>query len=192
MRRRHRADLRSAVLTHYHKTSYEKRHEREHRLPIPLHEDPSGLQNHRYQSKENTMQKRRGGFTLIELLIVIVIIGILAAIAIPKFGKTREKAYFKAMQSDLRNLAAQQEIYYSNPANAYSYASGSSTGGAIIAALDFSPSQGVSVTVAGNTTGWVATTGHQALAAANVCSLFSGTPAGTPVGTPGVVSCLEP
>ena len=54
------------------------------------------------------MLKRRQGFTLIELLIVIVIIGILAAIAIPKFGKTREKAYFKAMMSDLRNLQSQQ------------------------------------------------------------------------------------
>ena len=61
------------------------------------------------------MRKLRKGFTLIELLIVIVIIGILAAIAIPKFGKTREKAYFKAMQSDLRNMEAQQEIYYSVP-----------------------------------------------------------------------------
>ena len=68
------------------------------------------------------MLKKREGFTLIELLIVIVIIGILAAIAIPKFGKTREKAYFKAMMSDLRNLNNQQEIYYSSPASGYTYA----------------------------------------------------------------------
>lgn len=130
------------------------------------------------------MQKRRGGFTLIELLIVIVIIGILAAIAIPKFGKTREKAYFKAMQSDLRNLAAQQEIYYSGSPT-YTYASTTT-------ALDFVPSQGVSVSVAGTTTGWVATAGHAALGATNVCSLFSGTPAGgAPTGTPGVVRCVE-
>ena len=54
------------------------------------------------------------GFTLIELLIVVVIIGILAAIAIPKFSATREKAYFAAMKSDLKNLASQQEIYYSD------------------------------------------------------------------------------
>ena len=58
------------------------------------------------------------GFTLIELLIVVVIIGILAAIAIPKFSATREKAYFAAMKSDLKNLASQQEIYY---ADNYSY-----------------------------------------------------------------------
>jgi type IV pilus assembly protein PilA len=140
------------------------------------------------------MQKRRGGFTLIELLIVIVIIGILAAIAIPKFGKTREKAYFKAMQSDLRNLAAQQEIYYSSTASNYNYAGGATA----LTLLDISPSQGVSVAVEGNTTGWLATAGHQALAATNICRLFSGTPAtapAAPVGggaaTPGVVYCVE-
>src|SRR5688500_3702817 len=57
-------------------------------------------------------QTRRPGFTLIELMMVIVIIGVLAAIAMPKLAKTRERAYFKAVMSDLRNLQTQQEIYY--------------------------------------------------------------------------------
>jgi type IV pilus assembly protein PilA len=58
------------------------------------------------------------GFTLIELLIVVVIIGLLASIAIPKFSETRENAYFAAMKSDIKNLASQQEIYY---ADEYAY-----------------------------------------------------------------------
>src|SRR3989442_6823677 len=46
----------------------------------------------------------RKGFTLIELLIVVVIIGILVAIPIPKFANTKAKAYIASMKSDLRNL----------------------------------------------------------------------------------------
>ena len=132
------------------------------------------------------MLKRREGFTLIELLIVIVIIGILAAIAIPKFGKTREKAYFKAMQSDLRNLMSQQELYYSNPANNYSYASATS------ALTDFNPSQGVTVAITGATSaGWGATSGHRALTSAQVCGVFQGTVSALPgpAATPGVIMC---
>jgi prepilin-type N-terminal cleavage/methylation domain-containing protein len=60
------------------------------------------------------MRTNRRGFTLIELLIVVVIIGILAAIAIPKFANTKEKAYLAAMKSDLRNLATTEETYASD------------------------------------------------------------------------------
>jgi type IV pilus assembly protein PilA len=132
------------------------------------------------------MLKKRDGFTLIELLIVIVIIGILAAIAIPKFGKTREKAYFKAMMSDLRNLQSQQEVYYSNPANNYTYATVTSN------LADFATSQGVTVgiTTAGQT-GWGATANHAALAATQMCAIFVGTVSAVPApaATPGVVAC---
>jgi len=56
----------------------------------------------------------RKGFTLIELLIVVVIIGILAAIAIPKFANTKQKAYQASMKSDLRNLVTAEEAYFSD------------------------------------------------------------------------------
>jgi len=65
------------------------------------------------------MVRNRKGFTLIELLIVVVIIGILAAIAIPKFSNTKEKAYVAAMKSDLRNLATYEESYAADNGGSY-------------------------------------------------------------------------
>jgi type IV pilus assembly protein PilA len=59
------------------------------------------------------MQNRKG-FTLIELLIVVVIIGILAAIAIPKFAATKDKAKLAAVKSDLRNIETAEEAYFSD------------------------------------------------------------------------------
>jgi type IV pilus assembly protein PilA len=54
------------------------------------------------------------GFTLIELMIVIAIIGILAAIAIPQFAAYRAKSYNSASQSDLRNVLTVLEAYYAD------------------------------------------------------------------------------
>jgi type IV pilus assembly protein PilA len=54
----------------------------------------------------------RRGFTLIELLIVVVIIGILAAIAIPKYDATKQQSYIASMKADLRNLVTAEEAYF--------------------------------------------------------------------------------
>ena len=51
------------------------------------------------------------GFTLIELLIVVAIIGILAAIAIPQFSSYRAKAYNSAATSDLKNIKTGMEAF---------------------------------------------------------------------------------
>ena len=54
------------------------------------------------------------GFTLIELLIVVAIIGILAAIAIPQFSSYRVKSYNTAAVSDMKNVKTALEAYYAD------------------------------------------------------------------------------
>src|ERR1044072_3093589 len=60
------------------------------------------------------LMRNRKGFTLIELLIVGVIIGILAAIAIPKFAATKDKAKLASVKSDVRNGMTAEEAYFSD------------------------------------------------------------------------------
>ncbi len=129
------------------------------------------------------MRRPRGlrpGFTLIELLIVIVIIGILAAIAIPKFKDTKGKAYWASMRSDLKNLATAQEAYYYE-AQVYSQN---------LDSLKFVPSSGVTINVVEATdAGWSATSTHPA-AYPRVCAIFMGNAAPVvPATVQGVVAC---
>ncbi len=104
---------------------------------------------------------------MIELLIVVVIIGILAAIAIPKFANTKDKAYVAAMKSDLRNLATYEEQYAADNNGAYFSGNGTAQG--------FTPSQNVTVTatvVAGPPQTWTATASHSQ--SAKTCDNSSG------------------
>ncbi|HEV8305568.1 MAG TPA: type II secretion system protein [Gemmatimonadales bacterium] len=127
----------------------------------------------------------RKGFTLIELLIVVVIIGILAAIAIPKFANTKEKAYLASMKSDLRNLVTAQESYFSDY-QVYTAGTGSNIGGvgSSTPANFFVPSAGVTVNFTAGTpagAGWQASATHSGLPAGRLCAIFAGS-------SPGVIA----
>jgi len=58
--------------------------------------------------------RNRKGFTLIELLIVVAIIGILAAVAIPQFAAYRMRGYNSAAVSDLKNFKTAMEAYFAD------------------------------------------------------------------------------
>jgi type IV pilus assembly protein PilA len=123
------------------------------------------------------MKSNKKGFTLIELLIVVVIIGILAAIAIPKFANTKDKAYVAAMKSDLRNLATYEEQYAAD--NNGAYFAGTAT--SLTPLNGFTPSQNVTITavlVAGPPQSWTATSAHSQ--SAKTCDNSSGAIACTP------------
>ena len=124
------------------------------------------------------------GFTLIELLIVVVIISILAAIAIPKFASSKEKAYMSRMRGDLRNLATAQEAYQADNLGIYY------SGAVPNAALLYNPSQGVVITITvANATGWAATAGYPSTTA-RTCALFNGAVAPpAPATVEGVIAC---
>ena len=121
------------------------------------------------------MLRNRKGFTLIELLIVVVIIGILAAIAIPKFANTKEKAYLATMKSDLRNLATAQEGYFADAKTYFSgTASNDGAGTTVSLGGGYVPSSGVTVTVATGTGGWSATANMATTVTSKTCNIFVG------------------
>ena len=108
--------------------------------------------------------RARAGFTLIELLVVVVIIGVLASIAIPRYALTKGRANIARVKSDLRNLETAQESYF------YENSMYSTT----VAALRVNTSPGVSITVvAADSTGWSATAVH-ATTNPVTCAVFYG------------------
>lgn len=123
---------------------------------------------------------RHSGFTLVELLIVIVIVGILAAIAIPKYSAMKERARVAEIVSDLRNVATAQESYLHDH-NTYA---------ADASALYpmFEPTVGNTLTIAQATSsGWSAkvTSTHTT----KVCAVFVNTTPLAPATKEGVATC---
>ncbi len=130
------------------------------------------------------MLRNSKGFTLIELLIVVVIIGILAAIAIPKFASTKQKAYVAAMKSDLKNFVTANESYFADY-NTYG------TAGNVAAAGLFSATTDVAlVSTDATATGFSATATHPG-ATGKTCGVFTGnaTAPGAFVSNEGEVGC---
>src|SRR5260370_23757121 len=107
-----------------------------------------------YPLRSALMHPNRKAFTLIELLIVVVIIGILAAIAIRKFANTKGKAFQTTMKSDLKNLTIMEESFF---ADSFKYSTD-------MTSLQFKQSTGVNAPIITTGAGfWLATITHPQL-----------------------------
>ncbi|MBA2291667.1 MAG: prepilin-type N-terminal cleavage/methylation domain-containing protein [Gemmatimonadales bacterium] len=116
------------------------------------------------------LARNRKGFTLIELLIVVVIIGILAAIAIPKFAATKDKAKLATVKTDLKNIQTAQEAYFSD-FNTYSSA---------LTSTMYAPTVGNTAATAGSAASFTATVSNASITSTpKTCTVTVGS------GTPG-------
>src|SRR5205809_5145890 len=125
-------------------------------------------------------QVNRKGFTLIELLIVVVIIGILAAIAIPKFANTKEKAYLASMKSDLRNLVTAEEAYF---ADSVKYSATIGAGGVVFTQSTGNTAPSITTT----SDGWNANITN--VNTTKTCSIYIGSTSLTPANKEGEPKC---
>lgn len=126
------------------------------------------------------LRYNRRGFTLIELLIVVVIIGVLAAIAVPKFQNTKGKANAASLRADLRNLVTAEEAYFYD----------NSVYTTDLSALNIRMTTGVTVSFgAASGAGWSAKVTHP-LAWPIECAVFFGSVSAlAPATSEGLIAC---
>jgi Tfp pilus assembly protein PilE len=129
------------------------------------------------------VQVRSRGFPIVEPLAVILVIGVLAAIAVPKFQGAKRKAAFATVKSDLRNLATAREAYFQSARTYYD-------GPVPAPGTEFTASAGVTIAVIDvSTTGWAATATHMS-APGSTCAVFYGTASAVaPAATAGEIAC---
>jgi type IV pilus assembly protein PilA len=122
------------------------------------------------------------GFTLVELLVVVIIVGVLATLAVPRYVTTRDQAFRTAAVSDLRNIATAQEAFWRMEGG---YAPDVTT-------LRIETSRDVVLEITQSSlTGWAARAYHAA-APTDVCGVFQGDadPAnGAPAVSAGEIRC---
>jgi prepilin-type N-terminal cleavage/methylation domain-containing protein len=120
------------------------------------------------------------GFTLVELLIVVVIIGILAMIAIPKFQDTVGKANKSAMMSDLRNLTTAEEGYMFE----------NDTYTSVLSAMSYNASPGVTVNInTATASGWSASATNPASYPLTCAIFYGNVPPLSPAAIEGLINC---
>lgn len=126
---------------------------------------------------------RRRGFSLIEIFFVLLVLGVLTLIAIPKIRGMKRKAYVAMLTTDLRNLQNTQELYW-HDADTYT---------TDLDLLKFTSSAEVHVEVnvsSASRTGWSAVVRHTP--SSIHCALFTGdAPPQPPATAPGVIACAD-
>ena len=129
--------------------------------------------------------KTEQGFTLIEVLVVVVIVGILAAMATVSFGSGSQQAYKVTLQTDLRNIAMAQAAYIEQnfaETGVARYASN-------VSDLPVNVSKGVTVRMRGNRNGWSARAVHSRTSGLRCAVVYGSVNAFAPASEEGKIAC---
>jgi prepilin-type N-terminal cleavage/methylation domain-containing protein len=130
---------------------------------------------------ERLMSGNRRGFTVIELLIVMLIIGILVGIAIPRFGATRDKAALASVRSDVRNAETAEEAYFSDAGHYGTLAD-------LQNSTNFNVSPGTTISIATAAAGYTINAGNSSITTgATSCAVQVG--AGVPPSIDSQITC---